>query len=246
MCQLKLHIRIPMDAWRQMIRHRTFSINEYSTRYSDAINSADTTKPDEWRKQGKGNKQGSFGFIEEWPGGPYVQDNTPGEYLSLRERQLQSLAREVYEERIKFGVSREQARKDLPLSTYTEAYWCGNLRNILHFLGLRMDSHAQQEIRAYADIIGNEIVAKWVPNVWEAFNDYHPLRRAISFTRLEIEALRLHNEARAAGLVFDKFPTHFLPEEWRKEKRKGLGLKRNRERNEFADKLRSIGISPDF
>ena len=258
MCQIKLHIRIPMDAWRQWVRHRSFSINEYSTRYSEAIDSQDTTKPDEWRKQGKGNKQGSFGTVEEWPDVWSVPEyfeaglkaelggGTPGEYLTHREKTLHVFAKEIYQERITFGVAREVARKDLPLSTYTEAYWCGNLRNLLHFLGLRMDSHAQKEIRDYADIIGKEIVAKWVPNVWEAFNDYHPLRDAISFTAPEVAALKLSNESANEGVVFESFPVHFLPDEWRKAKKKGAGLTRNRERDEFAEKLRSIGIKPGW
>lgn len=248
MCSLKLHVRVPMDAWRQWVRHRSFSINEYSTRYSDAINSQDTTKPDEWRKQGKGNKQGSFGVVTEFPEN-YKEGDTspesPGQYLSRMEESFQIKAREVYDERIEFGVSREVARKDLPLSTYTEAYWTGNLRNLLHFLGLRMDSHAQKEIRDYADIIGNEMVAKWVPNVWEAFNDYHSLREAITFTALEVNALRLRNESASAGLVFEEFPRAFLPEGWKKEKKDGT-LRRNRERDEFSVKLKSIGITPGF
>jgi thymidylate synthase (FAD) len=82
---------------------------------------------------------------------------------------LQRLTREVYEERIAKGIAREQARKDLPLSTYTEAYWKIDLHNLFHFLFLRMDRHAQYEIRKYAETIGYEIVAKWCPVAWEAF-----------------------------------------------------------------------------
>jgi len=70
------------------------------------------------------------------------------------------------------GVAREQARKDLPLSTYTEAFWKIDLHNLLNFLFLRMNNHAQTEIREYAKVIGNEIVAKWCPIVWQAFSDY--------------------------------------------------------------------------
>ena len=104
-----------------------------------------------------------------------------GQLLSEREAELQKLSREVYEQRFAAGVEGEQARKDLPLSTYTEAYWKIDLHNLLHFLHLRMDNHAQREIRAYAEVIGREIVAKWVPLAWEAFLDYR--RNAVLFRK---------------------------------------------------------------
>lgn len=253
MCWLKLHIRIPMDHWRQMIRHRTASANEYSTRYSEAIDEKQTTDPEEWRIQGKGNKQGSEGFVSEFPEGfslpGYLDEELaanlaaegPGAYLTDRERRLHDMCREVYQERLKFGVAREVARKDLPLSTYTEAYWGCNLRNLLHFLGLRMDSHAQKEIRDYANIIGNDIVSKWVPNVWEAFNDYHPLRGAVTFSRLEMETLKkamTDHDRGEEGLV----RMDMLPDEWCQFKKDGTTLKRNRERDEFLAKLPSLGF----
>ena len=84
---------------------------------------------------------------------------------------MQKVAREVYQQRLDAGVAREQARKDLPLCTYTEAYWKIDLHNLLHFLKLRMDSHAQWEIRQYATVIGRQIVARWVPVVWESFRE---------------------------------------------------------------------------
>ena len=119
-------------------------MNEYSTRYSEAIDAAQATPPDAWRRQSPGNRQGSAGVL---PTGA-------GARLSEEEEAVQRRAREVYERRIAAGVAREQARKDLPLSTYTEAYWKIDLHNLLHFLDLRMDLHAQQEIRAYANVIG--------------------------------------------------------------------------------------------
>jgi thymidylate synthase (FAD) len=90
-------------------------------------------------------------------------------------------------------VAREQARKDLPLSTYTEAYWKMDLHNLLHFLSLRMDDHSQWEIRQYARIIGEDIVANWCPITWEAFLDYR--MNAMALTGLEIEIV----EAIASG-----------------------------------------------
>lgn len=200
--EITLHVRVPMDAWRQWIRHRTANVNEYSTRYSEAIDAMAQTDAGAWRKQAAVNRQGSAGLVSEWPTGwklaPAVGPNGeppgayysegeravvtpdgeclrhafhPGDYLSQREAQLQIFAREVYEERLAFGVAKEQARKDLPLSTYTEAYWKIDAGNLLHFLSLRLDEHAQLEIRLYAEAIA-EIVKAWMPNVWEAFVDY--------------------------------------------------------------------------
>ena len=159
MCEIKLHIRAPMDCWRQWIRHRTASVNEYSTRYSLAIDSAQKTPSNEWRLQNKSNKQGSLGYL----------GKSKGIIKSEQERIFQESAKEVYKSRIEDGVAREQARKDLPLSTYTEAYWKIDLHNLFNFLQLRMDIHAQNEIRAYANIIGNNIVSTWCPIAWQAF-----------------------------------------------------------------------------
>ena len=124
MCELKLHVRVPMDVWRQWIRHRTASVNEYSTRYSEAIDAAQKTAPDAWRLQSAANRQGSSGLL------PPEQCRE----LSDEEARLQRAARDLYEARLAAGVAREQARKDLPLSTYTEAYWKIDLQNLLHFL----------------------------------------------------------------------------------------------------------------
>ena len=161
MCELKFHVRVPMDAWRQWIRHRTANVNEYSTRYSIAIDVAQRTCADAWRLQSGTNKQGSGGYV----------DPAVGVALSDREADFLKNAREIYQDRIDKGVAREQARKDLPLSTYTEAYWKMDLHNLLHFLGLRMDGHAQLEIRTYANAIG-KIVMDAFPMAYGAFHDY--------------------------------------------------------------------------
>lgn len=161
-CVLKLAVRVPMDCWRQWIRHRTAHTNELSTRYTNAIDSNQKTKSNEWRSQSKDRKQGSGDFL----------DVREGAYLSARERLLHEMAADIYSERLKYNVANEQARKDLPLSTYTEAIWSIDLHNLLHFLELRMHEHAQYEIRQYANVIGEQIVAYWCPIVWEAFRDY--------------------------------------------------------------------------
>lgn len=180
---LALHLKVPMDAWRQMVRHRLLSVNEYSTRYSEAIDDKQETAADAWRLQSTKNKQGSAGLVSSKAEADKV---SPGEHLSNRERQLHDLAVEVYQERLALGVAREQARKDLPLSTYTEVYLECCLRGWLHFLGLRMDSHAQLEIRTYANIIGKVIVAAWCPLTWEAFCDYRLNARTFSAQEMQI------------------------------------------------------------
>jgi thymidylate synthase (FAD) len=173
MAEVKLLVRVPMDCWRQWIRHRTASVNEYSTRYSVAIEAAQTTPPDAWRLQSGSNRQGSEGFL----------DAAAGAELSAEEGRLQSEARQVYQRRLELGVAREQARKDLPLATFTEAYWKIDLHNLLHFLELRMDPHAQWEIAQYATTIGHQIVRPLFPLVWEAFIDYRV--ESLTLGRLE-------------------------------------------------------------
>ncbi|HVR45748.1 MAG TPA: FAD-dependent thymidylate synthase [Candidatus Binatia bacterium] len=223
MCEIKLHVRVPMDCWRQWIRHRTASVNEYSTRYSLAIDAAQSTPEGDWRRQAALNRQGSDEAI----------DVDTGTTLSERERQLQELARQVYEERIAAGVAREQARKDLPISTYTEAYWKINLHNLLHFLMLRMDSHAQEEIRSYARVIGRKVVAVWCPFAWEAFVDYE--LESIRLSRLERKIVRLLSAGEPAAAISELENAGLL-------KRTAEGLARNRERAELEEKLREFCI----
>ena len=223
MCEIKFHVRVPMDCWRQWIRHRTANVNEYSTRYSLAIESASTTGSNAWRKQESNNRQGSAGHL----------DNTLGIQLSKKEVELQKFAKSVYKERIDLGVAREQARKDLPLSTYTEAYWKIDLHNLLNFLRLRSADHAQHEIRCYADVIGEEIVSRWVPLTWEAFMDYRV--KSLSLTNVEkqiIACLCRNNSKEAIGIARNLG--------WLKKK-DGF-LCRNRERAEAEEKLRYFGL----
>jgi thymidylate synthase (FAD) len=224
MCELKLHVRVPMDCWRQWIRHRTASVNEYSTRYSVAIDRAQLTPPDAWRRQRTSNKQGSSGTLAV----------SVGERLTEGEAKLQALAREVYEDRLTVGVAREQARKDLPLSTYTEAYWKIDLHNLLHFLRLRMAEEAQPEIRAYASTIGNEIVARWCPVVWEAFRDY--AMESLALSRIERRILSAVIRGDREGSLQIARDAGWLV-------RAAGHLSRNREREEFESKLEEFGLT---
>ncbi len=222
MAELKFLVRVPMDCWRQWIRHRMASINETSTRYSVAIDATQTTAADHWRHQATTNRQGSGGFF----------DASTGSELSTQEADLQRHAREVYQHRLDLGVAREQARKDLPLSTYTEAYWKVDLHNLLHFLQLRMDPSAQWEIRQYANVIGQQIVRPLFPLVWEAFVDYR--LEQIQLTRLDREVIaRL-----AATKSLPAGEADFLAagdSSWANQPR-------NRERDECREKLLKLGL----
>ncbi|RLT04118.1 MAG: FAD-dependent thymidylate synthase [Planctomycetota bacterium] len=227
MVELKFLVRVPMDCWRQWIRHRTANVNEYSTRYSIAIDSTQTTPVDEWRSQSQTNRQGSESYLPA----------DVGERLTATERELQEHTRRVYQERLDLGVAREQARKDLPLSTYTEAYWKVDLHNLLHFLSLRMDSHAQLEIREYSAAIGRKIVQPLLPMVWEAFEDYR--LHASGLSRLEIGCIqRLMQHAAANGRVPPLSVEDFFVAQdptWRE-------LTRSRERDECLAKLQELGL----
>jgi len=222
MAELKLLVRVPMDCWRQWIRHRMASINETSTRYSVAINAAQTTPADAWRLQATSNRQGSDGLF----------DLSAGSELSAEEAELQKHARRVYEHRLELGVAREQARKDLPLATYTEAYWKVDLHNLLHFLHLRMAPHAQWEIRQYAQAIGQEIVRPLFPLVWEAFADYR--LEAVQLSRLDREVIERLAAAGRLPAREEDFLAAGDPA-W-------AGLARCRERDECRDKLAQLAL----
>ncbi len=224
MCEIKLHVRTPIHVWRHWIRHRTANVNEYSTRDSVA-NFAHKTKAGEWRAQPAKDKPDLGAFL---PVGE-------GKLLSAGELELQRTSREVYERRLAVGVTMEQARKDLPLSTYTEAYWKIDLHNLLHFLHVRMEEHAPPEMRSYAELIGEQIVAKWVPLAWEAFLDFR--KNALLLSRIEAQVV--------SALVAN------APEQARRiAESVGLltygragKLVTNRERTEFESKLLILGLT---
>ena len=227
MAEIKFLVRVPMDCWRQWVRHRTANINEYSTRYSLAIDAAQTTTPDQWRSQAESNRQGSGDSL------PLDQ----GQQLTQEETELQQRLRDVYQSRIESGVAREQARKDLPLATYTEAYWKIDLHNLLHFLALRMDRHAQLEIRQYATTLGEQIVAPLFPLVWEAFLDYR--MQSMSLTRPDPGVIqRLSSIGASRNLAPPYSEADFLAVQdptW-------TALSRSRERDECRAKLQSLGL----
>jgi thymidylate synthase (FAD) len=167
---------MPIFIARQWIRHRTANVNEYSARYSVVRDRFYHPSIDSVRKQSASNRQGSEGTLDELTAKEF------DEYLTSVESHYQK-----YEQLMEKGVARELARIGLPINVYTEWYWKCDLHNILHFLSLRMDAHAQQEIRDYANAM-YALIQPIVPIAAEAFMDYH--FNGMHLTGLEIEAMR--------------------------------------------------------
>jgi thymidylate synthase (FAD) len=174
--ELQFVVRVPMDIWRQWVRHRTASVNEYSTRYREAIDSVAIPDWGEWRAQSTTNKQGSGELLPEHYGSHCTTDFADAA----------DACRDAYKKLIGRGVAREQARSVLQLATYTEAFWKIDLHNLLHFLALRIDKHAQQEIREYAQAI-LDLIAPLFPLTVEAFFDYRV--NAMMLSDLDIAAI---------------------------------------------------------
>lgn len=161
MCEIKFHIKMPIFVARQWVRHRTANINEYSARYSTLDNEFYIPEMDVLCFQSKSNKQGREGELDK---------ATAAEFIRLMEIHCQQ-SYDFYTELLNANVARELARMVLPLNIYTQWYWKIDLHNLLHFLKLRTDPHAQYEIRIYANIIMN-ILEEWVPITMEAFKLY--------------------------------------------------------------------------
>ena len=184
MCELKLHVKLPIFVARQWIRHRTANVNEYSARYSVMDTEFYLPRPEDLAVQAIDNRQGR---------GEVLTEDEAAEVLHLLKRDAVQ-AFDSYQHLIEGpGLARELARIGLPLSAYTQWYWKVDLHNLLHFLSLRMDSHAQYEIRVFADAIG-EVVADWVPLAWEAFCDYRLGGATLSSQALQVVRRRLRGE----------------------------------------------------
>ncbi|MBA4311861.1 MAG: thymidylate synthase (FAD) [Chlorobiaceae bacterium] len=162
MVELKFHVKLPIFVARQWIRHRTANVNELSGRYSIMKDEFYVPSADTIKRQSINNKQGRSD--EE------ISPELQQKILSIL-LQDQQTSYNHYEELLNDNIARELARVNLPLSLYTEWYWKIDLHNLLHFLHLRMDKHAQFEIRIYAETMG-EIVKRIAPMAWEAFEDY--------------------------------------------------------------------------
>lgn len=176
MCEIKFHVKMPIFVARQWARHRTANVNEISARYSVIKDEFYVPEIDQVCEQSKGNKQGRDK--------PLSQDIANNIQEKIREHGENSFA--TYDDFLSNNMARELARGVLPQSTYTEMYWKIDLHNLLHFLSLRADIHAQEEIRVYA-LQMLEIVKKWVPLAYNAFVNYR--QKAITFSGLELEKI---------------------------------------------------------
>lgn len=175
MCEIKFHVKLPIFVARQWIRHRTANVNEYSARYSILDNEFYIPKPEQVAKQSDNNKQGS---------GEAFDPDTSKEIIDSLTNDS-NLVYSHYEKFIEQGLAREIARTNLTLNYYTQFYWKIDLHNLLHFLKLRADKHAQYEIRVYAEVM-LDIIKKWVPLAYNAFVEYCLESACISKTGLEI------------------------------------------------------------
>jgi len=182
MCEIKLHVKLPVFVARQWIRHRTANVNEYSARYSILDREFYIPAPEHLAAQSVVNNQGR---------GDTLSGEDAAKVLEILKadssRAYDHYAELISEEEGSIGLARELARMNLPANIYTQWYWKVDLHNLLHFLRLRADAHAQYEIRVYADAICN-VVADWVPFAFKAFEDYR--MGAVSMSVQMMDSLR--------------------------------------------------------
>lgn len=176
MVEFKFHMKMPLFVARQIIRHRTAGVNELSARYSVLKDEFYVPDMDRLQKQNQDNKQGSA--LE-------LVDNPEQVYTNIQQQQTQSYT--DYEELLGTGMARELARINLPVSVYTEWYWKMDLHNLFHFLRLRLDKHAQWEVRQYAEAV-YQLIQPIVPWACEAFEEY--ILHGQKLSRLEWEFVR--------------------------------------------------------
>lgn len=217
MCEVKLHCKMPIFVARQWIRHRTASVNEYSARYSEMADEFYLPDPTVLKKQSAANKQGRSD--EE------LTSEQQAEVLRLLKREYESQY-SGYRQMLESGLTRELARIGLSVANYTQWYWKIDLHNLLHFLRLRLDSHAQYEIRVYGEAIAR-ILKDAFPITYEAFEDYR--LNSVTLSGPDVEILK--------KLHFSK----------RKQKKRVLDaamgkFQNKRESQEFAAKLKKLGL----
>ena len=172
MVEFKFHCKMPIFVARQWVRHRTANINEYSLRYSEARDEFYYPDPKHIQLQSALNKQGRAGKIPK-----KLTDKVLQYFKEISERSF-----EMYQELNEAGLARELIRAILPVNLYTEWYWKNDLHNLLHFISLRSDSHAQYEIRVFSDAMA-ESVQEVAPFAWEAYQDY--VVQGMRFSRIE-------------------------------------------------------------
>ncbi|MBO6604267.1 MAG: FAD-dependent thymidylate synthase [Roseicyclus sp.] len=187
MCEIKLHVKLPVFVARQWIRHRTANVNEYSARYSILDREFYIPAPEHLAAQSTVNNQGR---------GEVLQGAEAARVLEVLKADS-ARAYDHYEEMLsqegQAGLARELARMNLPANVYTQWYWKVDLHNLFHFLRLRADAHAQYEIRVYAEAIA-EMVKDWVPAAYGAFEDYRMGGVNLSGKAVEVLKRRLAGE----------------------------------------------------
>lgn len=218
MCELVFHIKLPIFVMRQLVRHRTASMNEYSARYSVVTDEFYIPEPGHIKPQSSDNKQGRSGEFDPEASSKIISDQL----------QLWTYNYKVYEAHInEYGLARETARAVLPVGGYTECYWKANLKNFLHMIRLRADSHAQYEIQEYAKAMYNLAKPKF-PIAVEAFEDYQ--MNSVKFSRMELNLLQDYMHSNKS---FDTWVSDLGGE---KNVARGYHLSQ-RELKEFAAKL---------
>jgi len=189
MCEIKFHVKLPVFVARQWIRHRTANVNEYSARYSILDREFYIPAPEQLAAQSASNRQGRGEVLEGAEAERVLAllrddaDQCYAHYEEMLNEDAEGNPRDPGRQ----GLARELARMNLPLNIYTQWYWKIDLHNLLHFLSLRADSHAQYEIRVYAEAM-MDVVRRWMPIACEAFEDYavgsaHLSRTGIAIVR---------------------------------------------------------------
>ena len=187
MCEIKLHVKLPIFVARQWIRHRTANVNEYSARYSILDNEFYVPAPEHLGSQSAANRQGRGEGLTPDEGARVLKllradaERAYEHYEELLNEDAEGRVRDEH----RTGLARELARMNLSLSFYTQWYWKIDLHNLLHFLSLRADDHTQYEIRAYADAI-LDVVRRWVPLTYEAFLDHRLGAMSLSATAMTV------------------------------------------------------------
>ncbi len=190
MVEFKFHCKMPIFVARQWVRHRTANINEYSLRYSEARDEFYYPDPEHIQFQSVLNKQGRRGEV------PAELKQKVQDYF----KEISEKSFAMYSELNEAGVSRELARAVLPVNLYTEWYWKNDLHNLLHFIGLRSDSHAQYEIRVFSDAMA-ESVKVVAPFAWEAYQDY--VVKGMRFSRVEQSMLEKQLPSRVVDDILE-------------------------------------------
>lgn len=214
MIELKFHVKLPIFVARQWIRHRTANVNEYSGRYSEMLDEFFVPDASTLGKQSKGNKQGRSESLSE--------EQAEFVLKTLKEDSRRSY--DHYKEFLDMGLARELARISLSLANYTQWYWKIDLHNLFHFLKLRLDPHAQYEIRIFGEAIA-KIVKDAFPICFGAFEDYQLLSMWLS--HLEVGFVQSHpnsvSEAEARPLLLKNFGENKRETDEAVEKLKLLG-----------------------